>query len=105
MILKITSSEYGDYFDASFFHGVNERTGRRFTCVELTPENCEYVSAFGKADCALGDNFSKAQGRKIALQRAIRFIPRKLRRQIWNEYWRAIGQNQRVREALNANSR
>lgn len=99
MILKTPGSEYGDYFDASFFHGEDGRTGRRFTDLELIPENSDYCSRFGRADCALGDNFSKAQGRKIALRRAIQFMPRDLRRQIWNEYWRAIGQNQRVREA------
>ena len=99
MIFKATGSEYGDYFDASFFHGVDERTGRRFTDLELIPVKIDYGPFFGRADCALGDNFSKAQGRKIALRRAIRFMPRDLRRQIWNEYWRAIGQNQRVREA------
>lgn len=101
MILKTPGSEYGDYFDASFFHGVDERTGRQFTTVELFPSNppLDYVDPFGRADCAFGDNFSKAQGRKIALRRAIQFMPRELRRQIWNEYWRAIGQNQRVKEA------
>ena len=99
MILKTPGSEYGGYFDVSFFHGVDERTGRQFTTVELFPAKYDYVAQFGRADCALGDNFSKAQGRKIALRRAIQFMPRELRRQIWNEYWRAIGQNQRVKEA------
>lgn len=101
MILKITDMiYYGNYFDASFFHGVDERTGRRFTDLKLIPEKkVGYGPLFGRADCGFGDQFSKAQGRKIALRRAIEFMPRDLRRQIWNEYWRAIGQNQRVKEA------
>ena len=40
----------------------------------------------GQAICNPKDQFCKAQGRKVALADAIRFLPKTDRTTIWNEY-------------------
>lgn len=51
-----------------------------------TPE-----SVTGVARCSKKDMFSRAVGRKLALKRAIDWMPRELRAQIWVEYLKRPG--------------
>jgi hypothetical protein len=47
---------------------------------------CGSLTHVGAADCSPKDNFSRIKGRKIALTRAIKDLPRSDRKVIWNEY-------------------
>ena len=49
----------------------------------------------GRSYCTPQDQFCRATGRKIALARALRNINvnKDMRRQIWKEYFKAIGKN------------
>lgn len=40
---------------------------------------------------AAGDQYSKFIGRKVALTRLMKRLPRKARKQIWTQYWTSIG--------------
>lgn len=43
---------------------------------------------FGSASCHPGDQFNKRIGRKLAMARALKPLPRNLRQQIWAEYFK-----------------
>ena len=62
------------------------------TLVEVLDEHGKEISS-AEAFCSLGDNFSKAVGRKIALGRALSGWPRERRTEIWNAYWKATNGN------------
>ena len=38
--------------------------------------------------CSYDDNFSRPVGRKLALTRAIKGLPRETRKEVWAEYWK-----------------
>lgn len=42
----------------------------------------------GIACCHINDNFDRRIGRRIALTRAVKKLPRAIRSLIWAEYWR-----------------
>ena len=44
----------------------------------------------GAAYCNPGDQFSKKAGRKISLGRALKPLPRSLRQQIWEQYFKVV---------------
>ena len=47
---------------------------------------CGSLTHVGAAYCSPKDNFSRIKGRKIALARAIKDLPRSERKVIWDEY-------------------
>lgn len=61
--------------------------GQRFTACMIGGA----VEASGIAMCSRGDNFCRAIGRKVALKRAIKNLPRPERTKIWQAYFRQIG--------------
>lgn len=48
--------------------------------------NGDKTISTGKAHKAKNDNFNKSLGRKIALTRAIKMLPKDERTEIWNDY-------------------
>lgn len=42
------------------------------------------------------DNFSRAEGRQLALTRALVQLPREARRVVWNTYWQRTGRAERT---------
>ena len=64
-----------------------ECTVHELPCSEQArPCNTEPHST-GVAKCARMDNFCKATGRKLALARALRPLPRSLRSELWANYF------------------
>jgi len=47
----------------------------------------DVIEEVGITFCSLSDNFSRAVGRKIALTRAVKNLPKDLRTKIWHEYF------------------
>lgn len=72
---KIDNSEYR----VRFFHGLKHTSAELF--VDGSPV------AVGYADLHPKDNFVKAIGRKIALQRALQEQPKEVRSKLWQKYW------------------
>ena len=59
---------------------------RRSTQVYITGENGK-IYRDAVATCHPKDQFSRAEGRKIALTKVIASFPREIRRMVWAEYW------------------
>lgn len=80
------------WFDFEYDNEYNEK----MQC-DLRVTNCYCfdregnVVAEGKATCSPKDNFEKNKGRKVALTKAIRKMPRDGRRQTWDAYFAARG--------------
>lgn len=45
----------------------------------------------GHAYCAKGDNFNKSKGRIVSLTKAIKHLPKDVRKQFWDVYKKEIG--------------
>jgi hypothetical protein len=85
-------------FTAHFQHFRDSRE-HWLTRVKIHPGRCEVKGCVGivtqpeefyqgVAKCCARDQFTKRTGRKIALERAIRPMPRDIRKEIWQAYWR-----------------
>jgi hypothetical protein len=49
------------------------------------------IASVGVSKCHKGDKLDVHQGRKIALARALRILPRERRTQIWEAFWDTLG--------------
>ena len=56
-----------------------------FTIAHLTLKTGETV--LGSAVCAKEDRFQRRVGRKVALTRAMKALPREVRREVWEDLW------------------
>lgn len=59
-------------------------------CRLILPDGSEFADS-GFAACSMGDNFNRNLGRKLALTRAVKDLPKEQRRTIWNAYHSARG--------------
>lgn len=84
--------------DASSFGGVvphAERFSKITTCEIVKdgdnddPETV-WVISLGESFCLRGDNFSRSDGRKRALTRALEVFDRELRTRVWKKYWTLV---------------
>jgi hypothetical protein len=86
-------------FTVHFQHAMTEGAPRRTRCVihaarkeKCTGNLCGATDALqGQAHCAAGDMFDKSRGRKVALARALKSLPRQSRAEIWTAYFNFIG--------------
>ena len=63
-----------------------QRTLTQTNC-DITEKGTRKVLYSGFALCSHKDHFCKEKGRKVALARAIKCMPRETRKQIWVEYF------------------
>jgi hypothetical protein len=83
----------GKHFAAHFRHTNENGRWSTFATVHVGPcylkaRPCETEpSVTGVAHCAPQDGFNKSTGRKIALARALKDVPRDTRRQLWASYF------------------
>ena len=47
----------------------------------------DLLLTFGKAMCAPVDAFQRRIGRKVALEHALKNLPRQVRKEIWEDLW------------------
>lgn len=83
MYIKIGEKTY----NLTFRYGnVQTKRGvRSYTDCLLNNEDGTNIMS-GRSVCAPGDNFRRAEGRKIALTKAIRGFKRDFRKALWTEY-------------------
>lgn len=55
----------------------------------------------GVAHCSPHDSFCKASGRKLALARALKDVPREIRRQLWADYFAYYKNQSLAQKAMN----
>jgi len=65
----------------------NAEDSRGQTICEITEKGTKNVLFSGSSLCSSRDNFCKETGRKIALARAIRDLPRDVRQLVWADYF------------------
>ena len=81
------------------FH-YGEDNGLRVTECKVNFLSSLRLPQIGKAVCSPEDNFCKATGRKVALTRALRTLPRDLRKEVWDTYLERV--KIKSRQAVNA---
>lgn len=76
------------------FSSVIPNTGGRYRYKGQTScfvqNNNNEVIGQAVVNCPASDLYTKKQGRKISLSKAIATLPRAVRTQIWRDYWLAI---------------
>lgn len=93
MILQVGDLTYVAHFQhvlsqttyCDFHVGCCLRANGKGPCLVKPP--LPYVG-MGIASCHEDDQFSKSAGRKVSLARALRIIPRNLRHEIWEAYFK-----------------
>ena len=68
--------------------GTDNKFSNMTLCIIYTDKT---TVGMGFAKCMRVDQFRKSEGRKIALTKAVKTLPREQRSEIWNQYWETVG--------------
>lgn len=89
MIVKTVEKEYRVYWrHENFSHLKHWKVNGSTQCLI---ESDGYGCGQGIAECSTKDNFNKSKGRIVSLTKAIKHLPKDVRKQFWNQYKTEIG--------------
>ena len=87
MKMKVKLNGQDVFMDFAYDRWDNDAEDTRGrTICDITEKGTKKVLFSGISLCSIKDNFCKETGRKIALTRAIRKLPREVRQLVWAEY-------------------
>jgi hypothetical protein len=76
-------------YTLTFAHHITAVTDDYAEATEVRLERDGHELSTAYAICAKGDQYSKFAGRKVALTRLLKRLPRSARATVWQQYWKA----------------